>query len=214
MSFYASIDKGCNVLTKQVNLKDYRVTVVDCSIPESLLLQHSPCTIEVFHADQFVKKVLVQLPDLSNFHLVESLSKKLRGAATVSVNDSGQIKIVTENHAKLIFSKTLTNLLGLESQTVQNSVTASHPLTALLLTNRVIILANFVQPFYCNGIHLPCMYQGPPNFHALTPQYHEALDKTFGSLDIRLLNFALEEISMPDGTFSILLHFEKFLKHW
>lgn len=214
MSTYFALNKTCYVLSKQINLRDHRVRVADCSIPQTLLLQYSPLSIMIYEIDddyfKYRSTVNVTLPYSSNFHLLGALNEALKGVGNANMNDSAGIHIVVKQDLRLIFSRTLATLLGLKGQVVEGASSAEHPTSTQLLASRVIVLGNFVEPFYCNGAYLPCIYQGPLMHHVNSADYHKALDMTFGWLNIRILNFAQEEILLPDGLFSILLQFEIF----
>lgn len=214
---YFSLNKACNVLPKQVNLRDNHVSVVDCYISPQLLLKYTPCTVKVYKnvggSFTYVKTVFIVLPDLSNYHLLASLNNSLKDEAKFNITDSAGVHLVLEDDLRLIFSPTLTLVLGLKDCVVEGPITSKDPLATDFLANRITILGNFVENMYCHGVYLPCVYHGPAVYHNGVSEYHKTLDMTYGCLDIRILNFAHEEIVLPDGSYSISLHFKEIPKH-
>lgn len=210
-----SVNKQINQLSRQIDLTGYQVTVVDCCIPNLLVFRNSSLTIHVYRNDSGTeeKTMLIQPPDLSDYHLVELLKKSIDGYAKVSVNSIGQLQIETLPDIRLVLSKPLARILGLQDTIIAGFAKSLHAVSVHLLTNQIVVLSNVVESFYCNGNHLPCLYQGPLVFHGNSLIYHKTLDIVVGTVFVRILNTANDQIDLPDGTFSLLLHFEKIPKH-
>jgi hypothetical protein len=217
MDFYISLNRRCNALAREVDLTGYEVAAIDVNIPLPCMLHQSNFEIEVYKKEKnsYIKhpEINLELSDVSRRHFVEAIEKSLKEYATIDVSTLGHFTITNKPDVRLILSRTLTKSLGMGNAVIDSNATSIEPICPERLITNVTILTNFVESFYCNGSYLPCIYMGPPNHHGEGHIRHKSLDKAFGCFDIRFLNFAQEEIHLQDGSFTILFHFRKVLKH-
>ena len=215
MDFYIGINKSTTYLPRIIDLTGYEVAPIDLYVPTAIL--HSGTSFEIRVSTDsgvsFSHTVEVKLPETYHWSskAIAGLAKVLVKYATVTVDDNGHVRVVTNSdEVQLQLPHSLSRIFGLNTTLVTSQGVSGTSLVAYeILHERVLVFCNFIHPYLVHGRYMPCLYAGPPSQFSQQGHYKRTVNGQFYSLNIVFYNVFWEPVSLPDESYSLMLHFRK-----